>query len=83
MTVTSEQSSSGPATLNVPEDYATIQAAVDAAAPGNNGANGVGLGNTRARLQQLYAGEHRLEAGHTDQGGFRVDIELPFRERDA
>jgi len=56
---------------------------VDAAAPGYNGANGVGLGNTRARLQQLYAGEHRLEAGHTDQGGFRVDIELPFRERDA
>lgn len=58
-------------------------ARVDAAADGSNGTNGVGLGNTRARLQQLYAGEHRLEAGQTDQGGFRVDIELPFRERDA
>jgi len=60
-----------------------VDAGVDASVPGSNGANGVGLGNTRARLQQLYAGQHRLDAGHTDRGGYRVDIALPFRERDA
>lgn len=55
----------------------------DAAAGAGNGSNGVGLGNTRARLEQLYPGKHTLDAGHAAQGRYRVDIALPFRERDA
>jgi two-component system LytT family sensor kinase len=49
---------------------------------GSADSNGVGLANTRARLQQLYGDHHRLDALGTHQG-FRVDITLPFRERDA
>jgi hypothetical protein len=51
--------------------------------PRANGTDGVGLANTRARLQQLYPGSHGFATRHTDQGGFQVDITLPFRERDA
>lgn len=38
---------------------------------------GVGLSNTRARLQQLYGENQRMEAGG-DLTGFRVTIDLPY-----
>ena len=38
---------------------------------------GVGLANSRARLQQLYGTDQRFEAGGTVEG-FRVVMELPF-----
>jgi len=41
--------------------------------------DGVGLGNTRARLLSLYGSEHRFEAGGASAGGFRVHIEIPYR----
>jgi hypothetical protein len=49
---------------------------------------GVGLGNARARLQSLYGGAHRFQAGPAAGGGFRVSIEIPFQlqsraDRDA
>ena len=42
--------------------------------------DGVGLGNTRARLLSLYGADHRFEAG-TPPGasGFAVTIEIPYR----
>ena len=42
--------------------------------------DGVGLGNTRARLLSLYGADHRFEAG-TPAGasGFAVTIEIPYR----
>ena len=42
--------------------------------------DGVGLGNTRARLLSLYGADHRFEAG-TPAGasGFAVAIEIPYR----
>jgi two-component system, LytTR family, sensor kinase len=40
---------------------------------------GVGLLNTRARLEQLYNGKHRLELTTGDQGGACVRIRFPFR----
>jgi len=57
--------------------------AADVGGARGNGSNGVGLANTRARLQQLYDGKHELEARPTAQGGFRIDVALPYRERDA
>jgi LytS/YehU family sensor histidine kinase len=41
-------------------------------------AEGVGLGNARARLASLYGARHRLEAGARPGGGFTVSIEIPF-----
>src|SRR5690349_6487011 len=41
--------------------------------------DGVGLGNTRARLLSLYGSDHRFEAGGATAGGFAVRIEIPYR----
>ena len=41
--------------------------------------DGVGLGNTRARLLSLYGSDHRFEAGSASSGGFAVHIEIPYR----
>jgi two-component sensor histidine kinase len=41
--------------------------------------DGVGLGNTRARLLSLYGSDHRFEAGSGVTGGFAVRIEIPYR----
>jgi len=39
---------------------------------------GVGLSNTRARLQQLYGEEYRFEMANGDKGGLRVSLAIPF-----
>jgi two-component sensor histidine kinase len=39
---------------------------------------GVGLGNTRARLRSLYGERHRFEAGPRPGGGYHVVIEIPY-----
>ena len=41
--------------------------------------DGVGLGNTRARLLSLYGSDHRFEATGGVSGGFAVRIEMPYR----
>jgi len=41
--------------------------------------DGLGLGNTRARLQALYGSSQRLTRGFPDGGGAHVIIELPWR----
>ncbi len=43
---------------------------------------GVGLRNTRARLQQLYNGDHRMSVEDAIGGGCRVSIRIPFRRYD-
>jgi two-component system LytT family sensor kinase len=42
------------------------------------GGRGVGLANTRARLQHLYGGDYRFELGHAEGGGALVKVDLPF-----
>ena len=42
---------------------------------------GIGLGNTKARLEHLYGSEHAFSAQGGADGGFVVDIVIPFRPR--
>jgi signal transduction histidine kinase len=42
---------------------------------------GIGLGNTKARLEHLYGNEHEFSARGGSNGGFVVDIVIPFRAR--
>jgi signal transduction histidine kinase len=41
---------------------------------------GIGLTNTRARLQQLYGSAHRFELGNGKGHGLCVMVSIPFRE---
>ena len=42
---------------------------------------GIGLGNTKARLEHLYGADHQFSAHGGRDGGFVVDIVIPFRAR--
>jgi two-component system, LytTR family, sensor kinase len=42
-------------------------------------AGGIGLANTRARLEQLYGAEHRFYVGNRDHGGVEALLAFPFR----
>jgi two-component sensor histidine kinase len=44
---------------------------------------GVGLSNTKARLQQLYGDAHRFRITSNAEGGLTVAVELPWREASA
>jgi len=42
--------------------------------------SGLGLSNTRARLQQLYGPEHGLELSNGSHAGLEVSVSIPFHE---
>jgi two-component sensor histidine kinase len=44
---------------------------------------GIGLANTKARLEELYGRSQRLELSRPDHGGFQVLVSIPFRETTA
>jgi two-component system LytT family sensor kinase len=50
-------------------------------APESSRENGIGLANTRARLQQLYGAKQTLECWNGSNGGATVCITIPFRTR--
>lgn len=42
---------------------------------------GLGLSNTRARLQQIYGSDHRFDLRNAAGGGLEVLLDIPFEER--
>jgi len=48
--------------------------------PGQTPEDGIGLANCRARLQQLYGDQGRIEIAGGADGGVRVTIEVPWLE---
>jgi two-component system, LytTR family, sensor kinase len=47
------------------------------------GREGIGLANTRARLQELYGNRYRFEYGNLPNGGASVRMSIPFRSAPA
>ena len=45
--------------------------------PGGFTREGIGLGNTRARLRELYADRHRFELANHPAGGLEIRITIP------
>jgi LytS/YehU family sensor histidine kinase len=60
----------------------TLVVSDDGAGVSGNGTvkEGVGLSNTRARLRELYGAAHRFELIRGQDGGVRVELNIPFRE---
>ncbi|HEX9963146.1 MAG TPA: histidine kinase [Pyrinomonadaceae bacterium] len=48
-----------------------------------NHSNGIGLANTRARLEKLYGAEHSFEINSPAAGGLEVRVTIPFRSSAA
>jgi two-component sensor histidine kinase len=47
------------------------------------GCAGIGLANTRARLEQLYGAEHQFTLANQAEGGVMVRLEFPYRIADV
>jgi two-component system LytT family sensor kinase len=74
----------GSIRITVRDNGPGLKAPVNGHANGNGNGNGrpksgVGLANTRARLQQLYGDAHRLEIVNAPGGGTLVTLDLPER----
>jgi hypothetical protein len=55
-----------------------------AAEPGASGGRvGIGLANTRRRLERIYGATYQLELQHRSDGGVRVRLEVPFTTASA
>lgn len=48
---------------------------------GDRGDEGVGLRNTRARLEQLYGGAQSLTLRQGTEGGLIAEVTLPYHTR--
>lgn len=47
----------------------------------SDGSGGIGVANTRARLEQMYGVHQRFELETREEGGARVSIEIPYKRR--
>jgi LytS/YehU family sensor histidine kinase len=76
----------GPGTIEIDacRDNGSLRLSVTDDGPGlqskEPAALGIGLANTRARLQVLYGGDQRVELSNGKERGLRVGITIPFQE---
>ncbi|HEU5079743.1 MAG TPA: histidine kinase [Opitutaceae bacterium] len=49
--------------------------------PGGPRGTGIGVANTRARLQELYGSDHRYEMNNRAEGGLSVVLDIPYQEQ--
>jgi len=75
----------GEIRISAHRDGNMLRLSVIDSGPGLNGAKGsdsglgVGIKNTRARLQQLYGEAYQFELKNGDGGGLSVQVAIPFR----
>jgi signal transduction histidine kinase len=78
-------SSAGRILISASKINGTVQLRVQDDGPGlspsdSSEVEGIGLANTRARLQQLYGQDATLEIENCDRGGVVVTMNIPFHE---
>ena len=80
------RASGGEVAVTVERDDGRLRFLVEDDGPGldphtarSRGGSGVGLANTRARLEQLYGSDHRFVAGPREHGGTVVELSIPLR----
>ncbi len=61
----------------------SIQIKDDGPGLGENFREGIGIANTRARLERLYGDAHRFEMKNAKEGGLVVSVEIPFITSDT
>src|SRR5262252_965479 len=81
-------SSAGRILISASKVNGTVELRVQDDGPGLSpselsGHEGIGLGNTRARLQQLYGQHARLKIENCDGGGAIVTMHIPFHDSHA
>jgi len=75
----------GEVTVEIARDDGQLRVAICDDGPGLSlsgraeSGNGVGLSNTRARLEQLYGDRQRFVVGNNPGGGARVELTIPLR----
>lgn len=73
----------GKICITASRDNGSLHLAVTDTGPGLHASpnvEGIGLANTRARLEKLYGSNQRLDLTNVPAGGFRVGITIPFQE---
>lgn len=83
-----QSSSAGRILINASKIKDTVKLRVQDDGPGLSSKHvppdhGIGLANTRSRLQQLYGNEGWLEITNCERGGVVVTISLPFHHSQA
>jgi two-component system, LytTR family, sensor kinase len=83
-----QSSSAGRILISASKIDCTVELRVQDDGPGLSpaelsGHEGIGLGNTRARLEQLYGQNARLKIENCDRGGAIVTMNIPFHDSRA
>jgi len=77
------RSAAGIIRIQAARDNGMLQVKIEDNGPGvsSNSAEGIGLSNVRARLQQHYGGNFLLSLDNKPEGGLSVLLEIPANER--